>query len=82
MNISEKITEHYFNEDTTVIASHKQHCIAEELCIDPVKFHIAITAFVDSISALFEDGDEPLCGDETRAIAECVLNALDYVNGR
>ena len=79
------MTEHYFQyrftENEMLTTSVKQTAIAEELCIDPVKFDRVICDFAHQISALFHDGDEPLNGDENRSISECVLDMLDFVHG-
>jgi hypothetical protein len=74
-------TEYYMDQGDALVTTEKQRGVAEELCVDPVKFDALICSFVYRLSELFEDGDEPLNGDETRAIAECVLDMLDYVHG-
>lgn len=79
--VKEVYTKYYIDDGHALITSEKQRAIAEELCIDPVKFDRVICDFTYSLSQLFHDGDEPLNGEETRAVAECVLDMLDYIHG-
>ena len=79
--LEEGFMEYYMDEETSLFTSAKQRGVAEELCVDPVKFDRLITKFAHDLCDLFHDGDEPLDGGETRAVAECVLDMLDYVHG-